>query len=97
MREASQQGSVEKAHLLCLAGGVAGKGTENPFPLKISKQMRLAVYSFALHCVFPSCGTPRVLVCLKHFTMWMINGDFIFLLFIFIPGERESAVKGSRL
>lgn len=86
---ASPKGSVEKAHLLCLAGGVAGKGTDNRFPLKISKQMRLAVYSFALHCVFPSCGTPRVLVCLEDFTVWMINGGFFFPLFIFIPGERE--------
>lgn len=77
---------------------MAGKGTDNPSPLKISKQMSLAVYSFALHCVFPSCGSPRVLVCLEDFTLWMINGDFFFpsLLFV-LETERESAVKGSRL
>lgn len=87
--EAAQKGSVEKAHLLCLEGGVAGKGTDNPFPLKISKQMRLAVYSFALHCVFPPCGIPHVLVCLEDFTMWMINGDF-FPPSLFFVLERES-------
>lgn len=87
---------VEKAHLLCLEGGVAGKGTDNPFPLKISKQMRLAVYSFALHCVFPSCGIPRVLVWLEDFTMGMINGDFFSPLYFLSWRERVSAVKGSR-
>lgn len=68
---------------------MAGKGTDNPFPLKISKQMRLAVYSFALHCVFPSCGTPYVLVCLEDFIMWMINGDSFFpSLFSVLERER---------
>lgn len=87
--EPSQKGSLKKAW----------KGTNNPFSFDdfLGEAWWDLLFTHSLFiAVFPSRRSPRVLMCLKYFTMWTILMVTLGVFFFFFSGE-SVYVKGSRL